>query len=80
MSTPSKPSLYTYTDSKGQLRHFDQMPRGAYAPAGYQGDKPGNLYIMREGALIPLCEPNGKHINVGADKAGLTYYDGVWTN
>ena len=47
---------------------------GYYAAAGYQGQKPGDLFAVLSGpVLAPAYDATGARLNVGAEHAGMSY-------
>ena len=47
---------------------------GYYAAAGYQGQKPGDLFAVLSGpVLAPAYDATGARLNVGAERAGMSY-------
>lgn len=62
-----------FIDQTGKKHEFQGIPRGAYAAIGVNGSVRGNIYKMFAGALIPLCDEQGKQLNAGEDKGGLIY-------
>lgn len=47
---------------------------GYYAAAGYQGQNPGDLFALLSGpCLVPCYDADGHRLNVGAERAGMSY-------